>query len=407
VGHAAGGTGVTARELQPFNPRTLLALIALGAVAFIAMTYFMIAGEIGRPQRPASPTTTSRSAIGYRAFIELLRRFDLSVVAPTSVQLERASLRIVLAPGTPDEVHAALGSRPVLIVLPKWRASARPLSDSVTDAHLLETAVVRDLAWQIAGDISIVRPDSTGAWRDDGVQGEPTLAHPQLMRSRSLCPVVSNDAGMLIARLCSQPNIAVLADPDLLANHGLWRGDNAVLAMSAVASLRKGNGPIVALERVTELPPSRSIWRLAFSPPFVLITVTALVAVGVAVWFAAMRFGPAAAEELDRPPGVMTLIDIAARLLRPKVDGGRLLGRYADLLTLDLGRRLHAPQRLRGASEIGAWLDASERGREAGSRYADLARGVASAGEKRLGAAAAVMAAARLHHWRGEMLNGR
>ena len=401
---------MSARELQPFSPRTLLALIALGATAFIAMAYFMIAGENGHAQRPASPTTTSRSAIGYRAFIELLRHFDLPAVAPTPAQLRHASLRIVLAPRTPQEVRAALAASagPVLVVLPKWQASARPLSDSVADAQLLESDQVRAFAHEIAGDIEIVRPESAGTWRNDGVQGEPTLSRPQLVRSPSLCPVASSDAGILIGRLCSRPNVLVLADPDLLANHGLWRGDNAVLAMSAVANLRKGAGPIVALERVTELPPARSIWRLAFSPPFVLITFTALVAIGIALWFAAMRFGPAAAEEPDRPPGVMTLIDIAARLLRPRVDGGRLLGRYADLLTLDLGRRLHAPQRLQGAREIGAWLDASERGKEAGLSYADLARGVdASAGEKKPGAAAAVTQAARLHRWREEVLNGR
>ena len=40
---------------------------------------------------------------------------------------------------------------------------------------------------------------------------------------------------MLIARVCRQPSIFVLADPDVIANHGLWRGDNAVLAMSASA----------------------------------------------------------------------------------------------------------------------------------------------------------------------------
>ena len=99
---------MSVRELQPFSPRTLLALIALGATAFIAMAYFMIAGESGHAQRPASPTTTSRSAIGYRAFIELLRHFDLPAVAPTPAQLRRASLRIVLAPRTPQEVRAAL-----------------------------------------------------------------------------------------------------------------------------------------------------------------------------------------------------------------------------------------------------------------------------------------------------------
>ena len=248
---------MSARELQPFSPRTLLALIALGATAFIAMAYFMIAGENGHAQRPASPTTTSRSAIGYRAFIELLRHFDLPAVAPTPAQLRRASLRIVLAPRTRRKY--ARRSLPARGRSPSCcrngQASAQPLSDSVADAQLLESDQVREFAREISADMEIVRPKSAGAWRNDGVQGEPKLSRPQLVRSPSLCPVVSSDAGILIGRLCRRPNVLVLADPDLLANHGLWRGDNAVLAMSAVANLRKGAGPIVALERVTELRP--------------------------------------------------------------------------------------------------------------------------------------------------------
>ena len=398
-------------EPQPFNQRTLLALIGLGAAAFLAMAFFMISGEGGRGLRVASPTTNSRSAIGYRAFTELLRRFELAIVAPTPAQIAGASLRIVLAPKTPEEVRGGISSTPgpVLIVLPKWQAYAQTLGDSVASVRLLGPETVSLMAREIADDIEIGRPASVGAWRNEGIEGEPQLRQPQLVRSAKLCPLVSTAEGMLLARLCRRPNVVVLADPDVLANHGLWRGDNAVLAMSAVAFLRTGSGPIVALEAVAELPPSRSIWRLAFSPPFATITLAALIATVIAGWAAALRFGPPASDEPARPPGIMPLIDIAARLLRDKVDGARLLRRYAELATLDLGRRLHAPRRLQGAAEIGAWLDASKRGgSKDGLRYADLARDVeAAARNDKIGPDAAVATAARLHRWREELLNGR
>jgi hypothetical protein len=228
------------------------------------------------------------------------------------------------------------------------------------------------------------------------------------MRSPLLCPLVSTDQGVLIGRLCQRPSIIVLSDPDLLANNGLWRGDNAVLAMSVVERLRDGNGPIVALEAVRDIPPSRSIWLLAISPPFVLITLTTLVAVGVAVWMAAMRFGPPMVEAIERSPGVMTLIDVAARLLRDKADGRRLLQRYTDLVTLEVGRRLHAPQKLQGVPEIGRWLDTTQGGRSTGAAYSELVRSVdAVARENRINKASAVAVAVRLHRWREEKLNGR
>jgi len=400
------------RDLQPFSPRTLLALIGVGAVAFLVMAYFMIAGESGRERWPAIPSPTSRSAVGYRAFIELMRHFDLPLGSPSDGELRRASLRIVLAPASPKELHAIEASTstatPLLIVLPKWQAFARPYIDDVASVHLMASGAVEATARAIADDVEIVRPDSLGPWQERVFKGEPTLRQPQLMRSAKLCPLVSNGEAMLIGRLCRRPSVIVLADPDVLANHGLWRGDNAVLALSLVSRLRNGSGPIVALDVVTAQPPARSIWRLAFAPPFVLIALAALVALAVAGWAAATRFGPAAAEPPDRPAGIFTLIDVAARLLRGAVDGGRLLRRYADLVTLDLGRRLHAPRRLQGAAEIGAWLDAARPARTPGLGYAALRRTVdGMARGKGTEAGGVVAAAAELHRWREELLDGR
>lgn len=267
----------------------------------------------------------------------------------------------------------------------------------------IDIAEVQALARVIADDAEIVRPGSAGPWHHEVFRGDPTLVHPQLLRSSKLCPLVSSGEDMLIARVCRQPSIFVLADPDVIANHGLWRGDNAVLAMSFVSLMRNGDGPVVTPGAPGRQPVKSkpSVWRLAFEPPFVLITVTALVAIAIAVWLAAVRFGPPAAEEPDRPPGVHTLIEVAARLLGVRV-GNRLLRRYAELVVLDLGRRLHAPHAVSGTVETGAWLDASRHGEASELKYAVLAQRIESAGPTET-----VARAAELHRWREELLNGR
>ncbi len=398
------------RDLQPFSQRALLGLIAVGAVAFLAMAYFMISGESAQSRRPASPTTTSRSAVGYRAFIELLERFGMATVAP-SPNLSGASLRIVLNPKGPAELRQVLKSTsgPLLIVLPKWRAYAGTWQDRVSAVELVEERTVTALAREIADDAVLSRPSAIGNWHaTNDIQGEPVLHRPQLVQAGKLCPLVEVPEGMLIARLCRRPSVVVLADPDLIANHGLWRDDNAVVAMSAVASLRKGSGPVVALEPAIELPPSRSVWRLALSAPFVLITLTALLTAGVAIWMAAMRFGPPVSPPADRLPGVHTLIDISARLLRSKADGQRLLRRYAELIALELGRRLRAPRHLQGAGEIGAWLDASRPRGATGLTFGELTHRIEALGERQPPTSGSVIvAAAALHHWREDLLNGR
>lgn len=392
-------------ELRPFSPRTLFGLIGIGAVAFAAMAYLMISAE-DRAARigEVAPSADSRSAIGYRAFVQLMQKLDVPVAPASTDRTQRDSLQIVLEPRSPQNLKALLASRTqTLVVLPKWRGYSPSYGDHLAAVSAIDRAQVQALVRVLADDAEIVRPESAGPWRDEVFHGEPTLGHPQLVRSGKLCPLVSSGEDMLIARVCRQPSIFVLADPDVIANHGLWRGDNAVLAMSAVALMRNGSGPVVTpgapVRQAVKSKPT--VWRLAFEPPFVLITFAAFVAIAIAVWLAAVRFGPPAAEAPDRPPGVLTLIEVAARLLGRRA-GDRLLRRYAEYVVLDLGRRLHAPRAVSGIAETGAWLDASRYGEASELKYAVLAQRVDSAGP-----AEVVARAAELHRWREELLNGR
>ena len=389
-------------DLRPFSPRTLFLLIGIGALAFAAMAWLMISAD-DRAARNAevAPSTDSRSAIRFRAFVQLMQKLDVPV-APAVVR-GVPSLQIVLEPRLPD-LRALLATRyQTLVVLPKWRGYTKPYGDHLTAVSLIDRATVQAIARVVADDAEIVRTDGAGPWHHEVFHGDPTLGHPQLLRSGKLCPLVSSGGDMLIARVCRQPSIFVLSDPDVIANHGLWRGDNAVLAMSFVSLMRNGDGPVVTPGAPIRQPVKSkpNVFGLAFEPPFVLITIAALVAIAIAVWLAAMRFGPPAAEVADRPPGVQTLIEVAARLLGARA-GDRLLRRYAELVVLDLGRRLHAPRALSGIAETGAWLDASRQGESSDLKYAVLAQRIESAGPTEI-----VARAAELHRWREELLNGR
>lgn len=400
---------MTATDNRPFSPRALFALIGVGAIAFAAMAYFMISADgRGTGGGLVSASAGSRSAIGYHAFVELMKHADISVVQsrPPGVGA-RVSLHVLLAPSSPQDVRDSLKWSTVktLIVLPKWRGYTRPSSDHLVGVSPVDLGTVRSMARAVADDIEIVRPTEAVPWRNDVLlHGQPTLGHPQLMRSPKLCPVLASGKDMLIAQVCQKPWLFVLSDPDLISNHGLWRGDNAVLAINAVKWLLGNSlGSVLVFDEPVRHapPPAPSIWRLAFEPPFVLITCAALAAIAIAAWLAAMRFGPPAREVPDRLPGVRTLIDVGARLLSAR-GGQRLLRRYAEGTLLDLGRRLHAPRGLSGANEIGGWLDASGRGAVGNLNYRALAQRIDSASP-----AEVVARAAELHRWREELLNGR
>ena len=204
------------RQTRPFSRRTLLALLGVAAVAFVAMAYFAIDDDAPRGGHEAAGTTSaSRSAVGYRAFIELLRQFEPSVVSRMTRNDTPAALRLLLAPADAAEVRYVVASRTgtALIVLPKWRTQRDGMADRVRAARMHAPETVRELARQIANDIEIVRPAAITTWRASEIRGTPDLRHPQLVSSRLLCPLLSSPEGILIGRLCARPDVIVLADP--------------------------------------------------------------------------------------------------------------------------------------------------------------------------------------------------
>lgn len=399
-------------QTHPFKRQTLLILLGVAAIAFVAMAYFAIDDDAPRGGNESAGTTSaSRSAVGYRAFIELLRQFEPQVISRMTRSENRAALRLLLAPADTAEVRYVIATRagPTLIVLPKWRTLRDGLSDRVRAAQLLPPESVRELAREVANDIQIVRPASVTAWRASEIRGAPELQHPQLVTSPLLCPLLSSAEGILVGRLCARPDVIVLADPDLLANYGLWRGQNATVAMNLVARIRGSGDLILALESdAAAAGASRSIWKLMFTPPFVAITIAFAIAAAVALWMAALRFGPPTKESEGPAAGIFTLIDVGAGLLHARRHGGRVLRRYAELQALDLGRRLRAPRATTSPGEIGNWVDGSGRRRASGPGYAELMRQVDAVDHApQADPAAVVSTAGRLFRWWEDSLHGR
>ncbi|HEY2873172.1 MAG TPA: hypothetical protein VGJ56_14710, partial [Reyranella sp.] len=161
-------------DLRPFSPRTLFLLIGIGALAFALMAYLMISAE-DRATRmgEVAPSADSRSAIGYRAFVQLMEKLDVQV-APVVIRAI-PSLQIVLEPRTPQNLKALLASRTqTLVVLPKWRGYTRPYGEHLASVSAIDIAQVQALARVIADDAEIVRPPSAGPWHHEVFHGDPT-----------------------------------------------------------------------------------------------------------------------------------------------------------------------------------------------------------------------------------------
>jgi hypothetical protein len=199
-----------------------------------------------------------------------------------------------------------------------------------------------------------VRTEDVGSWTG----GTPSLREAQLVQSLRLEPLLAASAGILIGRLRQgRRTVVVLADPDLIENHGLERGDNARIAVELIESLRAGGDGEVVFDEFIHGFTAHPFHMLGilFQFPFALVTVQLGLAVGLLVWAAMARFGTPAAAPPAMEAGKRSLVETGARLLD---QGGRmalLAERYGEALVRDTGRRMHAPRGL-AVPALLAWL---------------------------------------------------
>ena len=370
---------------MPANPvfrrRTAVWLVLVGGAAFCVMLILLVLGD------PAAGNVTtssvfSRSAVGHVALAELLRTEGREVKVNRSREalgVEDDDLLLILAPNTAEHdidhlralIEQALArGRAVLIALPKW--STTPSSGErgrIARAQLIsaERAAKPLGAVDVLANDTLARPTDAVEWRTeiDGLQ--PAIERPQLLvhnqihRSdriletagvqpqplvqNKLKPLVSTADKVLVGQV---PNtrLMVLADPDVLANHGLPLGDNAALTLALIDRLLPADGAVVFDETLHGFAIVPSVWRLLFQPPYLAATLLAIAAMAFTVWRAAARFGApldtGAAAAFRGGHG--QLIENAGRLLAAGGHGALVAERYAQMTLAEAHRRLHLQQ---------------------------------------------------------------
>jgi hypothetical protein len=398
-----------------FSRRAAAALIVGGSFAFALSMLLSLVGEDLIPTRSAGANTFSTSAIGHRAFVDVLRRLDFPVTVSrfeTGEKLTRDSLVIVAEPrlGSANETLVAdlLAAESVLYVLPKWSGSRQRLNPNwIEAADLLSTDVVTRALAPAAPDAAVVRPEGPVRWTGNRFGPDPDIAAPQLMTAPDLVPVVESDAGMLVGMISRDGRkVMVLSDPDLLSNHGLGKSGNAVLAIALIDALVADGGTIVVDETHHGFIRNPNLMRALFQPPYVIVSIQAALAIGLLLWTATARFG----SPLPPPPVFRTgkgeLIDNTADLLGHGGYMAEIAERYLRAAIRDVADRLHAPRDLREEA-LSSWLDRIGRSRGIAQSVAQITEGVrrfdrrtARADERLLRFATAI------HRWKQDMTHG-
>jgi hypothetical protein len=409
----------TLSEQEVFRRRTVMWLVAIGVASFAGAFAIGIFADDVVPQRSADADAFSYSAIGHRGLVETLRRLDVPVVMSThdsAAKLGAAGALVIAEPIVYDQAgrradalrDMVADAERVLVVLPKLYGVPAALRPTwVEDVGLLAPDEVAAVARLAGIDGEIVRPEALTPF-ESSLGAAPELVVPQLIVSEKLEPVVASAGGILVGvHRDGGRAVWVLADPDVISNHGLRRGDNALLAVALIDALRgDAAGGLVIDETLHGYVAEPSLWRALFEFPLVLATLSTALALAVLVWAAIGRFGKPEPTTAALAPGKAFLIDNTAALLYLGRHGGHSLARYLDHAVRDVAAALHVPAGL-DASARERWLERVGAARGVSVRLPALRREVERARTAAAdGARQTVDAARRIHRWRQEMTDG-
>jgi hypothetical protein len=396
---------VSAASPQLFSARIIAGWLAAAALAG-ALSFGLMMRDTARTHHPdeAGPTVYSRSAIGYATLYHTLQDLGVSVSEGTSLSGPPLSTSVVVIaePNRDDEVLAhvrgVLSTAPaVLLVLPKRRGSPDQRQPGrLRSTELLPVAEAERILALVDPGATLSREIGATSWsmRPPVTSASPDVRFPQLAHSWRMRPFVSAQGGILAGELRVGTNrIVVVTDPDLFENHGLLRGNNALIAVSLIRDLRgRGRGPVVFDEAAHGYISSNfGALRVLFEFPFVLVTVQLAIATGLLFWSAAARFGAPSSRAPSLGLGKQSLIESGSRLFASAAQPRFLADSYRDAVLRETTQRLHAPRSLSG-DELVAWLERT-------------GRPAPPPATAQSDAVAAVVSARALYHWRNDVLD--
>lgn len=401
VGIAGAG-----RTADSFSSRAVALMLIIGALGFAGSLVLAAYAPDLRSGRNAGSHALSNAATGYAGIVELARATGRN---PRVVRAEggwRTDDLVVVTPehGTVPmtEVMTARRGRTMLVVLPKWATAADDQVEGWVDVSGLLPAFDPVGVLAPATVMTIVRHRSGGRQLHVVHGAPPSLAvsapRPlQVMTSAALTPLVTDDAGRIVLGQITGTRTYILADADLLNNHGIRRLERARAALELldfVNSTDGKRGTGIAFDvTLNGLARGRSPLKLAFEPPFLAMTLAIVVALVLVGWQALVRFGVAEPRTRAIAFGKAALIDNSAMIVRKAGREGGLGGRYATLIRERARAIFGVPAQLTD-DDADRYLDRLQGPRAFSALVADAARA-----EHRSDMLAAAQA---LHRWQQE-----
>lgn len=398
IGEASSGE-------RTFKRATVLAVVAIGAAAFIAMLVLGAYAPDLRSGKNGGAHALSNAASGFSGLVSLADATGRNpAILRSESELEREDLLIITpeAASTPlGDLFQRRGARLTLIVFPKWQ--------TVGDRKHPGWVRIRGVlpAYEPEGVLAPAQKFKIGRSKERGTAlrtVHPAATHDfgfvasevtQFISGPGIDPVIVDQKGRVVLAKVAKSQLYVLADPDLLNNHGMADAKQAAAALALLDFLNSTDAESILFDVTANgLGRSRSPLKLAFDPPFTAVTLIIFVALLLAGWQAAMRFGSPKRPQRAIAFGKVALVDNSAVLIRKAGREAQMAPRFVDLIRERAAAAFNLPLSLKGP-ELDERLDALS----SMTRFSDLAAEANSVRHRD----EMLVSARKLNHWLEEV----
>lgn len=326
-----------------FDRGTMLLITAVGVVAFIAMLVLGAYAPDLQSGKNGGAHALSNAAVGYSGLVRLVEATGGNPVIVRSVaQLDSEDLAIVTPESHMTDLSEILdrrGPRATLIVLPKWQAVRDEQKPAWVRVPGLLPPFVPEGVLAPMQELSVARARGRGSPLTNAHSASPAdlkflaPAVVQTISGDGLVPIITDERGRIVLAQIGTRPLYVLAEADLLNNHGMGDKRQAASALALLNFLNSTDATSVLFDVTANgLGASRSPLRLAFDPPFLAVTLTIFAAMLLAGIQALVRFGAAQRTERAIAFGKAALVDNSAALIRKAGREAHLGSRYVEVI---------------------------------------------------------------------------
>jgi len=359
------------RRASGFKFGTVLAMVVFGFLAFLALLYFIGAGETGRRSNDGGSHAASNGLNGFAGLAQLLEAEGMDVrISRSPSAYETYDLLVLTPPASTDpaDLSEILEKRqylgPTIVILPKWYAARFPdtlpdeLEGKVKDGWVqLMSAYAPNWTAKLNQPYAFdsASHEAKGkplGWTGQGLSGVlPSKNSLATVPADGQTVLVEDDeGGALVLDIIGEEdsefyeeaqNIIFIVEPDLANNYGLADPVRAALALELVKYAAYHESTAVTFDvTLNGLGGATNLLTLAFRPPFLAATLCLILALFIIGWRAFRRFGPAIAEGPPIAFGKRRLVANGAGLILRAKRLGLLAEPYIALTERRLKDRL-------------------------------------------------------------------